>query len=381
MAILIAIAFVSLGYRLVDLQVVQHDRLRKYAERNTHQTLLLQTRRGEVRDRRGNVFASSMFVKTVCANPSLIGGNQAEVARVLSPLLEIPEEVLLQKLQVRTYLDEHGRTRRDQYEVLKRKVPLETWERIQQAMKGLMIEVQGRKQNSKELAFLRDLRNAAIFAEGYEDQIRIYPNRTLAAHVLGFVGSSERQTMLGQVRDLAGADGVELTMNSALSGVPGWRTTEVVKARELVAFRDQDVEPHSGRNVVLTIDAGLQHIVESELAEVMQKHSPVSATAIAVRPQTGEILALANLPTFDPNTPGDFPPEARRNRAITDVAEPGSTFKIVAVSGALNEGLVNPDTQFDCEEGRFLFAGRSLKDDHPAGILSVREIIMKSSNI
>ena len=235
MAILIAIAFVSLGYRLVDLQVVQHDRLRKHAERNTHQTLLLQTRRGEVRDRRGNVLASSMFVKTVCANPSLIGGNQAEVARVLSPLLEIPEEVLLQKLQVRTYLDDQGRTRRDEYEVLKRKVPLETWEKIQHAMNGLTLEVQGRKLNSKELACLRDLRNAAIFAEGYEDQIRIYPNRTLAAHVLGFVGSSERQTMLGQVRDLAGADGVELTIIRPFR-CPGWRTTEVGRRVNLWPF-------------------------------------------------------------------------------------------------------------------------------------------------
>lgn len=381
MAVLLAIAFVSLGYRLVDLQVVQHDDLLRQAERNTHQVFLMQPRRGEIRDRRGNVLASSVFVKTVCADPTLIGKYQTEVAHLLSPLLGLSEDKLLEKLQVRTFVDEQGKTRRDRYVILKRKVSVEIWEKIQTAIKEYPFVADEKSLRSSEKTFLRNLRTGAIFVEPYDDQMRLYPNKTLTAHVLGFAGGIDRQTILGTVRDLTGADGVELTMNSALSGVAGWRTTEVVRKQELVTFRDHDVEPHHGRNVILTIDAGLQHIVESELAEVMQRYSPVSATAIIVRPQTGEVLALANCPNFDPNNPGDFPPEYRRNRAITDVAEPGSTFKIVAVSGALNEGLVGLDTHFDCEGGRFVFAGRSLRDDHPSGILSVEEIIAKSSNI
>jgi len=381
MAVLLAIAFATLGYRLVDLQVVQHDQLRKQAERNTHQVLLLQPRRGEIRDRRGNVLASSLFVKTVCADPTLIGSYQTEVARLLSPLLEIAESNLVEKLQIRSFVDHQGQTRQDRHVVLKRKVAVEIWEKIQAAMKGIQFSVEEKKLNAKDRAFLRNLRQSAIYVEACEDQHRIYPNHTLAAHVLGFVGDTQRQTILGPVRDITGAEGIELKMNSALAGVPGWRSTEVVRARELVTFRDQEVEPHSGRHVILTLDAGLQHIVESELAEVMQKHSPVSASALVIRPRTGEILALANQPTFDPNRAGEFPPAILRNRVITDLAEPGSTFKIVAVSGALNDGLMTLDTRIDCENGRFFFAGRSLRDDHPAGILSVEEVVAKSSNI
>src|SRR5690606_16506186 len=107
-----------------------------------------------------------------------------------------------------------------------------------------------------------------------------------------------------------------------------WRQTETdSRARELVAFRDQDVAPRPGLDVVLTIDAGLQHIVEEEMAAAMEKHTPVSISCVVTRPQTGEILAMANLPTFDPNHLGGDP-SVRRNRAVADTAEPGSTFKI-----------------------------------------------------
>ena len=381
MAVLLAIAFVTLGYRLVDLQVVQHDQLRTQAERNTHHTFVHQPRRGQIRDRKGNVLASSVFVKTVCADPTLIGTNQAEVARILSPLLEVSETNLVERLQVRSFTNELGEAKFDRFVVLKRKVAQETWEKIQASMKEFKIDFGLRKPDAKERSFLRNLRYSAIFVERSDDQRRVYPNKTLAAHILGFVSDTERMTILGRVRDETGAEGIELKMNSALSGVGGWRITEMVRTNELVTSRDQNVEPQAGRNVILTLDAGLQHIVESELAEVMQKHSPVSVSAIVVRPQTGEILALANAPTFNPGNAGEFPPAIRRNRVITDVAEPGSTFKIVAISGAINDGLVNLETRFDCEGGRYSFAGRSLRDDHPSGVLKVEEIVAKSSNI
>jgi cell division protein FtsI/penicillin-binding protein 2 len=132
---------------------------------------------------------------------------------------------------------------------------------------------------------------------------------------------------------------------------------------------------------VLTIDAGIQHIVETELAEAMKKHTPISASAIVIRPKTGEILAMATLPTFDPNNPGGVPEAYRKNRIITDISEPGSTFKIVVVSGALNENLVNLQDRFDCEHGQFYYAGKLLRDHHGYGMLSVEEIITFSSNI
>jgi cell division protein FtsI/penicillin-binding protein 2 len=178
-----------------------------------------------------------------------------------------------------------------------------------------------------------------------------------------------------------GTSGVELMFNSALAGIPGWRKTEMYQKRELTTYRGEEIAPHNGHDVVLTIDAGVQHILETELAAAVQRYSPSSACGIVVRPHTGEILAMATVPTFDPNNPGATQPDTWRNRVITDTYEPGSTFKIVAVAGALNDGLVTLESQFDCEHGHFWFANHRLKDDHPIGIATVEDIIAKSSNI
>jgi cell division protein FtsI/penicillin-binding protein 2 len=141
------------------------------------------------------------------------------------------------------------------------------------------------------------------------------------------------------------------------------------------------VEPKDGLNLVLTIDSVLQNIVESALAEAKEKHTPLSISGIVVRPRTGEILAMATLPNFDPNNPGAAPADARRNRVIADIAEPGSTFKTVVVSGALNDGVVRLSDTFDCEHGHFHFAGRVLHDHESYGVLTVEGIITHSSNI
>jgi cell division protein FtsI/penicillin-binding protein 2 len=184
------------------------------------------------------------------------------------------------------------------------------------------------------------------------------------------------------VSDICGRDGIELTLDSKLSGVRGWRMTGTDhRGREMVAWREQDVEARDGLNVVLTLDSVVQHIVESELADAMAKHTPISISGIVIRPRTGEVLAMASLPTFDPNSPGRATLDERRNRVISDVVEPGSTFKIVVVSGALNDQLVRLSDIFDCEHGHFAFAGRVLHDHESFGLLSVENIITKSSNI
>ncbi len=139
--------------------------------------------------------------------------------------------------------------------------------------------------------------------------------------------------------------------------------------------------PRDGLNVVLTIDAGLQNIVECELAEGAKAHAPISISCVMVRPRTGEILAMATLPNFDPNHPGPIAMDDLRNRVISDYAEPGSTFKIVPVTAALNEHLVTLNDVFDCGMGHFFYAGRMLHDHEPYGPLSVEKIITKSSNI
>jgi cell division protein FtsI/penicillin-binding protein 2 len=365
----LSMALAVLGGRLVDLQVVRHDELRALAETNTVRTIAQQPMRGQILDIRNNPLATSLPAKTVCADPTLLGDRREAVAQALAPLLQTDETLLSARLAPRL-MEFKGKTNLSHYVVLKGKVPLETWEKIKQTMAQLSFGDES-KLSSHERATNFNVRTKAIFAE--DDQIRFYPSQRLAAHVLGFVSNDVEET---------GLSGIELAFNTNLSGIPGWRRTEIDKhQRELVAYRDEDVEPRDGMNVVLTLDAGLQNIVESELAAGMEKHGPISASCIVVRPRTGEILAMATLPNFDPNQPGHSPMDALRNRVISDTAEPGSTFKIVVVSGGLNEHVVSLHQQFNCENGHFSFAGRVLHDHKPFGMLTVEEIITKSSNI
>jgi cell division protein FtsI/penicillin-binding protein 2 len=227
--------------------------------------------------------------------------------------------------------------------------------------------------------FFRNLRQSAIYAES--DQMRVYPNGPLAGQVLGFTGIREMNTAGRETPQIYGRDGIELAMNTKLTGVPGWRVAETDRQQhEIVEMSDEDVEPCDGATVVLTIDATIQHIVEDALATALKDHTPRSITGIVMRPRTGEILAMSSLPNYDPNRPNSVNVEAR-NRVITDVVEPGSTFKIVVVSGALNSHIVRPDQTFDCEHGHFPYAGRILHDAEPWGILTTEGIITHSSNI
>jgi cell division protein FtsI/penicillin-binding protein 2 len=382
LALLLGAAFAGLGYRLVDLQILRFEELSVKAEYNTHREILLEPRRGDILDAKGNLLATSVFVKTVCADPALIGNRQADVARVLAPLLQMNEGELVKRLLPRLTRSAEGRPMTNHYVVLRRKVSAETWQKITAAMSTLSFGLDEKQLPRAERAFYRDLRRGAVYVEKQDDQLRMYPNQALAAHVLGYVGMEERQVNGTQLLETSGKDGVERSFDAKLAGVRGWRVTEADRpGRELVALRKQDVEPRDGLNVVLTIDSVVQHIVESALAEAKEKHSPVSISGTVVRPRTGEILALATLPNFDPNNPGAAAPDARRNRVIADLAEPGSTFKIVVVSGALNDGVVRLSEVFDCEHGRFHFAGRMLHDHESYGALSVENIITRSSNI
>ena len=392
LAAILAVALAALGYRLFDLQVLRHGEFHALAERNTCRFIERDPVRGRILDSRGNPLATSVPAKVICADPTLLGEKRADIARALAPLLETNEAYVMERLAPRLRSDTVDAVslvtgcpddflaknipitdyKTNSYVVLKRKVPVETWEKIEETMTNLTFGTDGRKLTRTEASFFRNLRKS-VFAE--DDQVRVYPNKALAAHVIGYVGTDDLQT---------GMNGIEAVFNSKLAGVRGWRRTETdFRNREIVAYRDQDVEPCNGLNVVLTIDAGLQHIVETELAGGMKTNSPISISCTVVRPKTGEILAMATLPNYDPNRPQDYAKcmEVMRNRVISDVAEPGSTFKIVVVSGALNDHVVGLSQIFDCEHGHFGFAGRVLHDHEPYGLLSVENIITKSSNI
>lgn len=383
LAFLLVTAFCALGYRLVDLQVRQHEELSAKADDNIKRSSVREPRRGEIRDIHGTRLSASVFVKTICADPTLIGDRQQEVARVLAPWLQMDEAELIKKLQNRVIrYDEKGQPVHDQYVVLQRKVRRETWEQIQSAMTNVAASVDMKGFSREKKRFYWNLRTKAIFADRREDQLRVFPNVGSAAHLIGYVRTDEDTVGRSTVFQTKGLYGIERTFDEVLDGTRGWREYERnSRGHELVRSRRADIEARPGDNVVLTIDAGLQYIVESELIQGWKDHTPVSASAVAVRPQTGEILAMATFPNFDPHHPGMFQLDALRNRVVSDSYEPGSTFKIVVVAGALNDGLVSLDDQFHCENGAFRYAGRTLHDHGSYGILSVEEIITKSSNI
>jgi cell division protein FtsI/penicillin-binding protein 2 len=381
LTVLVLLGFVGLGCRLVDVQWTRHQEFVALAQNQHDRVYIREAPRGDIRDRRGNLLATSVPVKRVCADPSLLKGFEIEMARVLAPLLRTNEADLVAYLTPRSFTNKAGLLRPVRYQRLKEKVPLEEWDKIRLALQEQYTNATaGRKLSYNEKTRLQGVWQRAIAAQ--DDQVRTYPNGQLASHILGFMGPKTEISGDETNEFSAGVEGIESTFNEKLSGARGWVKTETdIRNRELFLFREQDVEPRPGMSVVLTIDARIQQIVEEEIAPLMAKHSAQSASAIVIRPRTGEILAMANYPTFNPNTPGKFNAASRRNRIITDPFEPGSTAKIITLAGALNDGTVRLTDTFDCNNGIFYFAGKPLHDHEHYGVLSVQQIIAKSSNI
>jgi cell division protein FtsI/penicillin-binding protein 2 len=193
----------------------------------------------------------------------------------------------------------------------------------------------------------------------------------MLCHVIGFTDFEHK-----------GIQGVEGSMDEQLRGEDGYRYIEHNRAgQEIVLYRGQERAPRNGHNVKLTVDLNLQNIVENEIDEAMRQYQPQKATIVLMRPQTGEVLAMANRPAFNINERNEAKPEQMKNRAIIDMMEPGSTFKIVSVAAALNEHKVNPDTEIFCENGLWNYGGTPLHDHKQFGDLSVQDILVKSCNI
>jgi cell division protein FtsI/penicillin-binding protein 2 len=226
MAVLLAAAFAGLGYRLVDLQVLRHEELSGKAQRNTQYETLLEPRRGDILDVRGNLLATSVFVKTVCGDPSLIGNHQAEVAHAIAPILQMSESQLTQRLTPQIKLNAKGESVTNQYIVLKKKVPVETWQKVHAAMANLNFGLDEKKLTRSEKGFYAALRSKAVVVDPMDDQLRVYPNQTLAAHVLGYVGTQDPEVNATKVSATAGKEGIELSLDSKLRGLRGWRLTE-----------------------------------------------------------------------------------------------------------------------------------------------------------
>jgi cell division protein FtsI/penicillin-binding protein 2 len=326
--------------RLIDLQIIEHEKFTALAaEKHSHKQIIY-ARRGIIRDAHDEALAENVPVKTVVADASHIRDPVALAAAIANQLEMDPRDVA----------DKLNRTGKgSKHIVLKSEVPEQKAEKIKESLRAA---------NLRGIYFDQDF-------------VRIYPNGQMLSQVIGFVDHEHKGTM-----------GIERTMQDFLQGVDGFRYIETDRTgKELVPYRGQENAAKDGSNVKLTVDLGLQNILEAELDAACAQFKPKDATAIMMRPQTGEILAMASRPTFDPNKPGDAVPEQEKNRSVVDMVEPGSTFKIVTTSAVLEEKLVTPDTTVYCENGHFQYAGRLLRDAHPMGVLTVHQVLMKSSNI
>src|ERR1700678_4038710 len=197
---------------------------------------------------------------------------------------------------------------------------------------------------------------------------RFYPKRELAAQVLGYVGTDDQ-----------GLSGLEREFNSQLQGKPG-KLMISVDARKRW-FASVEKEPEAGSSVVLTIDQNIQYIAERELERGMEETHAIAGTVIVENPHTGEILALTNRPTFNPNIRKEIKNEALKDRAVSDIYEPGSTFKMVTISAGLEEKITRPEEMFDCQMGSIVINGMRIRDSKPHGMLSVADILAESSDV
>lgn len=213
-------------------------------------------------------------------------------------------------------------------------------------------------------------KNLTKGVEWKENKNRIYPCGELAANIIGFVGTDH------------GLEGIERDYEEYLKGKSGFKLAERDAKGNILYTLDGRVPAlEHGYDIYLTIDRVIQHIAEKELAEIQQRFDPVSVVAIVLEPKTGKILALANYPSYDPNRFKDFSASHFKNRAITDLYEPGSTFKVITASAALEEKIISPKDQIFCENGSYQLAGHTIHDVHPYGWLTFKEALSYSSNI
>lgn len=348
--------FAGLAARLVWLHWLERESYTAFLEKARKQTIVELARRGDILDVRGNRLATSRNLIELGADPQdLRTEDEAkwpELARLLNLAPGQLEPLLRRRFAAASDAPAEG---------------------VDSAAQGRPVRWVKLSEEVEESAYERILQLGIKGVYGIRHYRRVYPGGQLAAHLLGYINKEQTPVT-----------GVERHLDFYLRGQSGWRESERDgHRRELAQFRSREIPATDGYDVVLTIDMFVQHIVEEELAAIAKKYQPESATIIVGDPATGAILALANWPTFDLNRFNTAPLAAQRNIAITDVYEPGSTFKIVASSGALNERLVTPQTEFDCDVASIEYQGkpRSLpRDTHRYGNLSVAGIVGKSSN-
>jgi len=328
----IAFSFFAVVFRLVDIMLLNHERFSAKAKNQQTTIEAIPVKRGIIFDRKGRELAINVKTESVYLDPYMVVSQERVVSALSSALGKKPDVI-------QTRMNANKR-----FNWVERKLPLEQTRSIRDL----------------------NLRGVGIVAESK----RFYPKGPLASHIIGFVNI-----------DNDGLEGIERRYDEYLTAIG--EKANVFRDAKGNILSEGFMREIKGNNVFLTIDEGLQYILEKNLDEAMVHWQAASATAIMMNPYTGEILAMANRPTFDPNNVGMSNASERRNRAITDLYEPGSTFKIITSVAALEEGIVKPDTKFDCTAGFIEVGGRRIRDarKHTHEILTFTEVVQKSSNV
>lgn len=326
-------AFLALAGRALWLQGISTDFLQKQGESRYARTLELPATRGKITDRNGQVLASSMPVKAIWAIPEDVLQTPQDKLRELAKLLDMGEGELGNKLDSdRSFV------------YLKRQVEQETADKI--AKLGI----------------------AGI--ETRKEYKRFYPEGEVMAHVVGFTSVED-----------AGQDGMELANQKTLAGMTGSRRVIKDRLGRIVEDIESIRDPHDGKDLTLSIDSKIQYIAFSQLKEAVEKYKAKAGGIVVLDAKTGEVLALANLPTYNPNNRAVLTGAQLRNRVLTDTFEPGSTLKPFTVALALDTQRVTPSTVFQTSPGTMTIGPATIHDSHAHGPLTVAQIIQKSSNI
>jgi len=327
---LLSVWMLLVGGRLLYVQVAQHEEWRAQADRQQRRAIRVAAVRGTIYDRAGRELAKSVEAPSIFAVPVEIEDVE-RTARDLARVLRLDEAALRERL-----------SERREFVWVKRKVTPE------------------------EATAVKALGLAGIHF--VTENKRAYPNGELAAHVLGYAGVDE-----------VGLEGIEFLYDREIRGEES--TVFVYRDARGRTYERTQRPVVRGHDLVLTLDATIQFHAERELREAVDRARARSGVAIVLDPKTGEILALANAPTFDPNAFAKASEEARRNRAIRDLYEPGSVFKIVTFAAALEEGVLRPDEVIECLGGRIVLAGHAIRDHRPFFRLTARQVLEQSSNV
>ncbi|MDB5775910.1 MAG: cell division protein [Herbaspirillum sp.] len=327
------VSFLALALRALWLQGVSTDFLQKQGAVRYARTLELPATRGKITDRNGQVLASSVPVKAIWAIPDDVQEAPPEKLRELAKLLEMSDADLHKKLDSdRNFV------------YLKRQVEQDTTDKI------LKLGIAG--------------------IETRKEYKRFYPEGDVTAHVVGFTNVED-----------AGQDGMELSAQKTLAGVTGSRRVIKDRLGRIVEDIEAVKEPHDGKDLALSIDSKIQYIAFTQLKAAIEKHNAKAGGIIVVDVKTGEVLALANLPSYNPNDRSVLTGAQLRNRVVTDTFEPGSTLKPFTVSLAMDTHRVTPESTFQTSPGQLTIGTATIHDSHAHGLLTVAQIIEKSSNI